>query len=313
MVADRIAAAAIAVMLAVLPCRAATKEADIWALLKAADFHPQTYGRPSISLAGEILSHERRFEIWRYRWLENRNHMAGSVRHESNWLFVFERTGKRSSFLGGYDVDNSPIQISDQYIEFDYSHADTSIIPGVRGLPPAYHRRVEPNLRYRIVFGDNGPPTRVLLLDGYHTFTVAAHHMGVWRVLNDGNFSGSVDAEARVWKGGILTAGGKNYEVWGYSWEEDPRAWDDPPKGHKRKSYKVLVLERGPKGLSYRGSYERDNVAFRVEGRTVKFDLPKSGRPAGYLRDDPGKGIVFDEKGPPAEARINWVTRPFVK
>jgi hypothetical protein len=75
----------------------------------------------------------------------------------------------------------------------------------------------------------------------------------------------------------------------------------------------VLVFERAQKGLSYLGSYERDNVAFQVEGRTVKFDLPKSGRPAGYLRDDPGEGIVFDDKGPPAEARINWVTRPFAK
>src|SRR5262249_32023945 len=148
-------------------------------------------------------------------------------------------------------------------------------------------------------------PSRVLLFDGYHRFSAAAYHMGMWRILNDGHFSGNSDADAHIWRSGLLPAGGKNYEIWGYSWEEDPRAWNDFPPAHKHKSYRILVFERTPKGLSYLGSYERDNVGFRIEGRAIKFDRPKSGRPSGYLQDDPGEGIVFDDKGPPVEARFN--------
>lgn len=131
--------------------------------------------------------------------------------------------------------------------------------------------------------------------------------------MEKGQFRGRTDLDSKIWAVGSISVAAKRYEVWGYSWEEDPKLWNEYSPGHRRNSYKVLVFEGTSKGLSYLGNYKRDNVAFRVEGRTVKFDLPKSGRPSGYLRDDPGEGIVFDDKGPPAEARINWVTRPFVK
>ena len=292
-----VAAVLVALIAVVSPCRAVTKEAETWALLKAADVRPGKGGKARIWQAGEIATGVRVFEIWRYQWVQDRKHMPGKAQHVRDWLFVVERNDKGRSLLGGYRVDGSAIRIKGRVIEFD---DDTSYAPGVR-IP-----------RYQIVFTPKGPPSHVFLSDGHQKFNAAANHMGIWRILDDGYFSGEIDLDARVWRKGSISIGGKRYDIWGYAWEEEPRASSYPPR-HIHKSYKVLVFERASRRLSYLGSYDRDNVDFRIEGQTIKFDLPKSGRPPGYVMDDPGGGIVFGKNGPPAEARVNWVVRSFRK
>jgi hypothetical protein len=265
----------------------------IWKLLRAGGFSFSENGESSARIAGSIVAAGKQYEIWLYSYEAT----TGS-RHGHYNVLIFERTGNGLSYFGNYSVDGNAIRINGQTIKFDYGKENVGT-----GYPPA--KRGD-----EIVFDDRGPPPVILLNGEFHWLDPAAHHQGAWHAMEAGRFNGATDVNARIWPAGSIEARGKHLQVWGYAWKQEPWLKD---ARYKQEQYKVLVFEEKGKSLSYLGSYERDNVAFRVEGRTVKFDLPKSGRPAGYLQDDPGAGIVFDDKGPPAEARINWVTRPFTK
>jgi len=268
-------------------------QSGIWNLLRAGGFSFSQNGESGAQIAGSIIAGGRHYEIWLYSY-----EGTTGTRHGHYNILIFERTGKGLSYFGNYSVDGGPVRIHGQVIKFDYGKEDVGA-----GYPPA--KRGD-----EIVFDKDGPPPVILLNGEFHWLEPAAHHVGAWHAMEVGNFNGVTDVNARIWSIGSIKADGRVFQIWSYAWKQTPWMKNAP---YKQEQYKVLVFEERGKTLSYLGNYEREDVAFRVEGRTIKFDLPKSGRPPGYLQADPGEGIVFDDKGPPSEARVNWETRRFTK
>lgn len=81
-----------------------TRAEAMWKLLAVAQF-PVTRDKDTrLSNLGEIVTEHRRYEIWRVRWREPLKRMAGSYRHEGNWVLVVEQTHRGPHLLGHYYV-----------------------------------------------------------------------------------------------------------------------------------------------------------------------------------------------------------------
>ena len=286
--------AGLAVAACLLAAPAALAKTDfhsgIWALMRAAHYEFQANEDTRAWHEGTILAGGRQYEIWGYAWEESEKRpRPGRARHASYGVFVLERVGKKLTLLGAYPTDSVPFKVHDRTIKFEYPKGEYI----GEGFPPSKKGD-------EIVFDDNGPPSTILLSGEFHKFDDAAHRTGIWRILRRAGFRDPTDIDAKASQIGSIAAGGKQYEIWRYSFEEFPRSTD--PVLHER--YRILVFERAKKGLAYSGSYITDNVPAHVEGQAIKLEFP-AGTPPGNDQ------IVFDDQGPPAKVRLNQDERLF--
>lgn len=284
-----------ACLLAAMPALAKTDfHSGIWPLLRAAHFEFQANDDTRAWREGSILAGGQHYEIWAYAWEESKKNASkragpGAAQHASYGALVFQRKGKKLSFLGGYPVDIVPFRVYDRTIKFSYPK-DENV---GEGFPPSKKGD-------EIVFDDNGPPSTILLDGEFHKFDDVPHRAGIWRVLHRFKFPDPTDIDAKARRVGSITAGGREYEIWRYAYEEFPKSTD--PVLHSR--HRILVFERQKKDLAYTGSYIIDDVPIRVDGQAVKLEFP-AGAPSGK------DAIVFDDNGPPAKVRLNQDERVF--
>jgi len=131
------------------------------------------------------------------------------------------------------------------------------------------------------------------------------YHSGIWNILRKAHFCFAENGDSRASPAGVISAGGKNYDIWRYSWEETPQS---KAGSTEHAAYRILVLERTKTVLSFLGNYKVDGVPFRIRERTIKFD---------YGRPKPGEApkgddeIAFGENGPPSSAVIDGEIRDF--
>lgn len=268
------ALAGAATLLYVAPAAAGTEYPfGIYRVLKAAHFpfvdkDDARHAWPE----GSIYIGGRQYEIWGFDWHDSRSYAAGKPPHSN--LVVFEQKPGGLFYLGAYDVTNALVAMQARAMQLIYPPH------GVTGKALTENR---------IVFDDNGPPAQVRLFGMVHKFVrqnvpfpvgwnAPDHHSGVWKLLIDAGDSWMIDSDARIWPAGTISARGKQYEIWGYAWEETPQTKAASTE-HAR--YRLLVLERKATGLSYLGEYSMDGVPFHVRGKTIKFDYGKGTAGAG--------------------------------
>jgi len=290
---------AAALFLAVTAASAKTDfHSGFWKLMRDANFEFTPSEETRAWQAGSITAGGKQYEIWGYAWEESHKHARarGGTEHASHGVFVLERTSKGLAIIGAYDTDGVPFRVKGRTIKFDYAKQG-----GAEGVAVS-------KMGDEIVFDDKGPPSKVLLDGEIRSFDDAEHRTGLWHVLRTASFSGPI-YDAKLARGGSISAGGRHYEIWQYFWKQDPLERGKA----KQPIYKALVFERNGAALSYLGAYATDGAPFRVEGRALKFQYRKADRPQGFLADEPSNEIVFEDKGPPDKARIGWEFRDFEK
>lgn len=285
--------------LCVVPATAGAKYPDgIYRVLKAAHF-------PFVDEAdarhawpeGEIYVGGHQYEIWGFRWQDARAYAADHPMLAHDNLVVLEQRPGGLFYLGAYDVDNADVNMEARAIRLIYPPR------GVTGTALAEDR---------IVFDDSGPPAQVRLFGAVHKFVrqdvpfpvgwnAPDHHSGVWKLLIDSGNSWMINSDARIWPAGKISAHGKEYQIWGYAWEETPQT---KAASTEHAHYRLFILEREAKGLSLLGEYTVDGVPFHVRGKTITFDYGKDGTGAG------GDTIDFSN-GPPESIRLAGEDRKF--
>jgi len=131
------------------------------------------------------------------------------------------------------------------------------------------------------------------------------YHAGVWNLLRAGGLCFAENGDSKAWRAGTIDAGGKRYEIWGYSWEETPRT---KTGSTEHANFRILVFERAEKQLSYLGNYNVDSVPFAIQGRAIKFDYAHGDPGAVHY---PGDKIEFDDNGPPRQIVLDGELHSF--
>jgi len=140
-----------------------------------------------------------------------------------------------------------------------------------------------------------------LLFTAGDALAATDYHSGIWNLLRAAHFRFADNGDSRARRGGTITAGGKQYEIWRHIWEETP--------AHMRAStlhghYNIQVFERTKSGLSFLGHYDDDGQPMHIQGRTIKFSYPPDEAKL-------GDSIRFDDNGPPAEILLNGENHAF--
>ncbi|HVW75216.1 MAG TPA: hypothetical protein VHC39_16380 [Rhizomicrobium sp.] len=302
-------AGAIAAWLCVGPKIAEAKYPDgIYKVLKAARFHfvdrdDARHAWPE----GEIFVGGHQYEIWGFEWQDARANTASYPSHDN--ILVFEQRPDGLFYLGAYDVHDARVSMEARAMRLIY--------------PP--HGVMDAALAEdRIAFDDDGPPAQVRLFGAVHKFVrqnvlfpvgwnAPDHHSGVWKLLIDNGDSWMINSDARIWPAGTIAANGRQYEIWGYAWEETP---ETKAASTEHAHYRLLVLERKAKGLSLLGEYTVSGMPFHVRGRTVKFDYGKGGAGAGgdtidFSNGPPGFVLLAGEERKFAPASHNVSAGPY--
>jgi hypothetical protein len=134
----------------------------------------------------------------------------------------------------------------------------------------------------------------VVGLVGTPAWAKTNYHSGIWNLLRDGGLCFAENGDSKVWPAGVITAGGKRYEIWRYAWEETPRT---KTGSTEHANYKILIFQRMEKKLSFLGYYTVDGVPFVIRDKTIKFDYTHDD--PDFSRDHLNGEIRFNEDGPP--------------
>lgn len=129
---------------------------------------------------------------------------------------------------------------------------------------------------------------------------------GIYKVLKAAHFPFVDKDDARhAWPEGEIFVGGRQYEIWGFDWQ-DARAYAAGLPSHDN----LVVFEQRPGGLFYLGAYDVDDARVEMEARAMRLIYPPHGVTGTALAED---RIVFDDNGPPAQVRLFGTVHKFVR